>query len=147
MVSAKPNDSHIMQKIEGWEKLFTAFLINSKNIPFHWGKWDCVNFVDSCYFQLTKKHVIPKELNWKCKRSAIVQIAKYGGDLQGAVRRALFSNDFHLITKNYKKSDIILFKEDSFICGIYNGSSVCAVSDQGITVKENDLIVEGFRCG
>lgn len=148
MVSKAYGANERMKKIEGWEDLLTAFLIEHKTRPFSWGSWDCVSFVDECYKRLTRFHVIPEELHWSCERTAILQIQQYGYDLRGSVKKALLSKGFSLIRSGFKKSDIVIFKEnDSDVCGIFNGQSVCAVSDEGITVKSKEQIVEAYRCG
>ena len=77
-----------MKKKEDWQPLFFAFIEESYNTPFEWGKWDCCKFSDACIKAITGKALIPKDLKWKDEETAMAAIKSYGGTLGKAIDKA-----------------------------------------------------------
>ena len=67
-----------MKKKPDWESIFDDFLAKNINIPFEWGKWDCVTFANEFVKQMTGESVLPKEWKWKTEEQAMKSIIKYG---------------------------------------------------------------------
>ena len=68
-----------------WQIKFDVFVEANTNKPFEWGKWDCCLFSDACIKAMTGQSLIPKELHWDDKESALETIRDYGNTLKNSI--------------------------------------------------------------
>ena len=135
-----------MKKKEDWQPLFFAFIEESYNTPFEWGKWDCCKFSDACIKAITGKALIPKDLKWKDEETAMAAIKSYGGTLGKAIDKAAKAQKLTMIKPGFLQcGDLVIWKEESEMCGMYNGIAILCPSEDGLAVKESELALRGWR--
>ena len=135
-----------MKKIIDWQPVFNEFVKENYHKPFVWGKWDCCLFSDACIKAITGENLIPKSLKWKDEASAMVAIKEYGGTLGKAIDKAAKLKKLKKIKPMFLQcGDLVIFKEESELAGIYDGSAILAPSDDGIEVKPTELALRGWR--
>lgn len=130
---------------ENWVGLFDEFVFKHKDKKFEWGKWDCCIFSNALIRHLTGGNVIPKTLKWTDKKSALESISEYGGDLNGAIKKAT-KNKLLPVNKNYiQKTDLIVYKQESQLVGIFDGFKILGPSDEGIIGNQYEKILSAYR--
>lgn len=135
-----------MKKKETWQTLFFEFVEANYNKPFVWGKWDCCLFSDACIKAMTGKVLIPKELKWKDEASAMKSIKDYGGTLLKSIDKAAKAKKLTKIKPMFLQcGDLVIWQEESQMCGMYDGQAILCPSEDGIAVKPTDLALHGWR--
>jgi hypothetical protein len=135
-----------MKKKADWQPLFFEFVETNYQKPFSWGKWDCCKFSDACIKAITGKSLIPKELKWKDEESAMKAIKSYGGSLGKAIDKAAKAQSLTKVGKVFLQcGDLVIWKEESEMCGMYDGQAILCPSDDGIALKPTDLALHGWR--
>ena len=135
-----------MKKKADWQPLFFEFVETNYQKPFSWGKWDCCKFSDACIKAITGKSLIPKELKWKDEESAMKAIKSYGGSLGKAIDKAAKAQSLTKVGKVFLQcGDLVIWKEESEMCGMYDGQAILCPSDEGIALKPTDLALHGWR--
>ena len=135
-----------MKKKADWQSLFFAYIEEVYNKPFEWGKWDCCMFSDACIKTMTGKALIPKDLKWKDEPSAMKAIKDYGGTLGKAIDKAAKAQKLKRIKPGFLQSgDLVIWKEETEMCGIYNGNAILCPSEDGLAVKTSELALRGWR--
>ena len=67
-----------MKKKANWYDDLFIYLEENKDKPFKWGSWDCCRFSNGAIKAMTGKTMIPSEVKWTSKVSALKAIKKYG---------------------------------------------------------------------
>ena len=137
-----------MYKQNNWHKGFWDFIDENKNKPFEWGTWDCCKFTDAMIQIMTGESLIPKELHWTDKKSAFVEIKRYGGDLLGAFAKSCKEKNILEINKNFIRcGDLCVYEglEESYLVGFSDGINILGVDEKGITTEPHDKIVKAWR--
>ncbi len=135
-----------MKKLQNWSIKFDDFMTKHKDTPFVWGKWDCCLFSDACIKAMTGESLIPKTLRWSDEKSALKAIRDYGKTLSGAIEKAakkkkLIPTDPMFI----QKGDLLVYKQESELCGMYSGSKVLGPSENGLITNQYEEIVAVWR--
>ena len=135
-----------MKKLPNWDSLFFDFVEKNRKKQFEWGKWDCCLFADACIKEITGESLIPKELKWKNKKTALEAIKSYGGSLKKSIEKACKAKKVKSIHKNFcTTGDLVVFKEKSELVGMSDGFNVLSPSDDGLEVKNDVKILKVFR--
>ena len=136
-----------MKKKADWQKYFNEFIDVNMHKPFHWGKWDCCIFSDSCINAMTGTTLIPKQLVWKDKKSALQAITGYGNTLQNSISKAAKAKKLENININYlQKGDLVVIeKNGDQVCGMYDGSKTIGPSEDGIAAIAGSNIIDAWR--
>ena len=135
-----------MKRREDWMPKFFAFVEENYHKPFVWGKWDCCLFSDACIKVMTGKSLIPKQLKWKDEESAMQSIKDYGGTLGKALDKAAKAQKLKKIKPMFLQTgDLVIWKEESEMCGMYDGQAILCPSDDGLAVKPTELALRGWR--
>lgn len=135
-----------MKRREDWMPKFFAFIEENYQKPFVWGKWDCCLFSDACIKVMTGKSLIPKELKWKDEESAMQSIKGYGGTLGKSLDKAAKAQNLKKIKPMFLQTgDLVIWKEESEMCGMYDGQAILCPSDDGLEVKPTELALRGWR--
>lgn len=142
-----------IRKKPNWEEKHFEFLLANKDRPFEWGKWDCILFCNAYMKQITGTDVLKgdKDLNkWKSEEEAMKAIKDYGKILSKAIARRVEMFDFVEIPKNrfnfLQKGDLVVYKEESELTGIFDGSNVLGPGSDGIKLNNSVKIVKAWRC-
>ena len=125
-----------MRKQIDWQIKFDDFVEANTHKPFEWGKWDCCLFSDACIKAMTGQSLIPKELHWDDKESALETIRDYGNTLKNSIKKASKRKDLEKVDLNYlQKGDLIVMEQDgNNVCGMLNGGKTLGVNEEGIVV-------------
>ena len=135
-----------MKKKKDWQPLFFEFVEANYNKGFVWGKWDCCKFSDACIKAITGKSLIPKELKWKDEESAMKAIKSYGGTLGKSIDKAAKAQSLTKVGKVFLQcGDLVIWKEESEMCGMYDGQAILCPSDDGLALKPTELALHGWR--
>ena len=136
-----------MRKQIDWQIKFDKFIEANMEKPFEWGKWDCCLFSDACIKAMTGQSLIPKELVWKDKESALQAITDYGITLKNSIAKASKRKDLEKINSNYlQKGDLVVMEQDgNNVCGMFNGAKTLGVNEDGIVVLKDFKIIEAWR--
>tara|TARA_B100001939_G_scaffold345843_1_gene363352 strand:+ start:1842 stop:2258 length:417 start_codon:yes stop_codon:yes gene_type:complete len=125
-----------MKKSADWEQKTYEHFAKFKEKGFAWGKWDCVRFTDAYFRSVTGKSAIPKGIKWKDEKSALKAISELGDNFPTTIKNVLKTNKLKKIQKEYAQvGDIVLFKEEEHLLGIYDGVSIQAVTEVGLVSK------------
>lgn len=135
-----------MKKKQDWEQITANFLLENKNKGFAWGKWDCCRFVNAYIYAVTGLNAIPSGLDWKDQKSALQAISKLGNNFPETINNVFKELKLEKIKKNFAQfGDIILFKEQEHLLGIYDGTFIHGVTDNGLQTKSIDLAKNIWR--
>ena len=135
-----------MKKKEDWEKHLNNFVQSNFDKPFVWGQWDCCLFSDACIKAMTGQSLIPKELHWVDKESALETIRDYGITLINSIRKACEQKNLEKIHPSFlQKGDLVIIQQETQVCGIYDGSKTIGPSTDGISAISGNRIIEGWR--
>ena len=136
-----------MRKQIDWQIKFDKFVEANMEKPFEWGKWDCCLFSDACIKAMTGQSLIPKELHWDDKESALETIRDYGNTLKNSIKKASKRKDLEKVNLNYlQKGDLIVMEQDgNNVCGMFNGAKTLGVNKEGIVVLKDFKIIEALR--
>ena len=95
---------------------------------------------------MTGKSLIPKSLKWKDEETAMKSIKEYGGTLGKSLDKAAKAQNLTKIKPVFLQcGDLVIWKEESEMCGIYNGTNILCPSDDGLAVKSTELALRGWR--
>ena len=124
-------------KVDGWSYEFDMFIEKAYKKDFAWGTWDCCKFADACLSAISdKKTYIPKSLSWTDEESAINSIKKYGGTLNKSIAKA-FKGKLNQVDKlSMIKGDLVVFKEESQLVGMTDGSKIIGPTEGGLAYKK-----------
>tara|TARA_R100000773_G_scaffold37674_1_gene32742 strand:+ start:226 stop:642 length:417 start_codon:yes stop_codon:yes gene_type:complete len=136
-----------MKKKQDWQLHFNEFVEKNMYKKFEWGKWDCCIFSDACIKAITGNSLIPKELHWVDKETALMAITSYGNTLKNSIRLACIKKNLTKINSNYlQKGDLVIIQGDGdAICGIYDGSKTIGPSETGLCAISGNKVIEGWR--
>ena len=135
-----------MKKLIDWEIKFNLFIEKNKNKPFKWGSWDCCKFSNALIKEITGEDLIPKNLKWKDKISAMKEIKKYNKTLLKSIEKACKAKNVNEIDKAYiTKGDLVVYKEESELVGISDGMNILTPTDDCVGVKNNVNILKVWR--
>ena len=135
-----------MKKLPDWQILFNQFVLENQTKKFVWGKWDCCLFSDACIKAMTGETLIPKQLKWHNKETAMKSIKDYGKTLKGSITKACKEKKIKTIDANYiTTGDLVVYKEETELVGISDGFNILAPSEEGIATKDHSLILKVWR--
>ena len=120
-------------------KPFITGFITTSGLP-------CCLFSNACLKAITGKDIIPKTLKWKDEESAYEAIKKYNGTLGKSVAKACKKAGMREIPKSFvQKGDLVIYKEENELVGIWDGYAVLTPTDDCLGVKNNVDILEVWR--
>ena len=135
-----------LRKKPDWLILFDEFMDKNRSKRFIWGSWDCVLFSNSFIKYITGNNLLPKEWKWKNEEEAIKSIKKFGKNkgLAIAIDNACKKvKGIERIDPMYiSKGDLVVYKEETELCGISDGFKVLTPSKRGLASK-NDINIVG----
>jgi hypothetical protein len=135
-----------VKMLPDWQALYADFVEAHREDSFAWGKWDCVMFSDALIKAVTGESIIPKEMKWKTEPEARKAIKAYGKTFLGAVSKAAKASGLKEIPLGFMtQGDLVVYKEESQLCGICDGFYIIGPSDDGIGHKNLDLAIKAFR--
>lgn len=137
-----------IRKKPDWDTRLFNFIVKNKNRPFKWGEWDCCLFADAVIKEITGKSIIPRQLKWKDKRTAVQAIKKYGGSFQECMEKATSAKNIQSVpTAFITTGDLVMFKDldNRILVGICDGYVTLAPSGDGLERKNNDLAIKVWR--
>tara|TARA_R100000781_G_scaffold111527_1_gene78010 strand:- start:174 stop:590 length:417 start_codon:yes stop_codon:yes gene_type:complete len=135
-----------MRKKKNWEQKTFDHIAKYKDKGFAWGKWDCVRFSNEYIRSVTGKSAIPKGIDWKNEKTALSAIAELGDNFPHTINNVLNNLPLQKIEKQYVQvGDIVLFKEEEHLLGIYDGNFIQAVTETGLQAKPIDLAINIWR--
>ena len=135
-----------MKKKENWMLKFFDFTHQNYYEPFIWGKWDCCMFSDACIKEMTGENLIPKKLKWTDEKSAMQAIKDYGGTLAKSIDKAAKAKKLKSVKPVFLQcGDLVIWKEETEMCGMYDGQAILCPSENGIEVKPTNLAIKGWR--
>jgi len=135
-----------MKKKLDWQIEFHKFIDKNKFKGFAWGSWDCCKFANACIKAMTGEDLIPKELNWKNEEEALKSIKDYGGTLKNSIKKASKKKNLLEIDLDHLQiGDLVVYKEESQLVGIYDGNFVLTPTDNKLGVVKNANILSAWR--
>ena len=135
-----------MIKKDNWAQRFDNFVADNYEKKFVWGKWDCCLFSDACIKAMTGQSLIPKQLHWVDKESALETIRDYGYTLINSIRKACIEKNLQKIHPSFlQKGDLVIIQQKTQVCGMYDGIKTIGPSETGISAISGNAIVEGWR--
>jgi hypothetical protein len=135
-----------MKKKTDWQQKFDMFVLEHFDKPFVWGKWDCCIFSDSCIKAMTGQSLIPKQLLWNDKDSALETIRDYGDTLANSIKKACKRKKLENINQAFlQKGDLVIIQQESQVCGMFDGAKTIGPSEYGISAISGNNIIEGWR--
>lgn len=135
-----------MKKKQDWEQKTFEHITKYKDKGFAWGKWDCCRFTNAYIRSVTGKSAIPKGINWKDEKSALEAISELGDNFPSTIKNVFKNLNLKKIKKEYAQvGDIVLFKEEEHLLGIFDGISIQSVTDSGLVAKPLDLAINIWR--
>lgn len=136
----------MLVKKNDWQILFYDFIEKNRFKPFKWGTWDCCKFSNACIKAMTGEDLIPKELKWKNEEEALESIKNYGGTLSNSIKKACKLKGLVEIDKNHMQlGDLVVYKEETELAGIFDGSLVLTPQDEILSAKSNVNVVAVWR--
>lgn len=131
---------------DDWEKKLFQYLKKVEGKKFAWKNWNCCNFVDGYIRAVSDYKLIPNNISWSNKKTALEAIRGLGDSFLDAVTHALSLQNISEINKNYiGVGDIVFFKEKDHLLGVCDGSNIIAVSDDGLVTKPMDRAIKVWR--
>ena len=135
-----------MKKKDDWQSDLFKFIDEVYTKPFVWAKWDCCTFSDACIKIMTGKSLIPKTLKWKDEETAMQSIKSYGGTLGKSIDKAAKAQNLKKVKPMFLQcGDLVIWQEESEMCGIYDGQGILCPSDNELAVKPTNLALRGWR--
>lgn len=96
-------------------------------IPFAWGKHDCMLFTIGWVEIATGKKYLPEKL-WKDEKEAVRLVKKQGGLIE------VFDKHFTRIDPNYAKDGDLTVVDG--VASLFSGSKVVSVGENGLAFKK-----------
>mgnify|MGYP003134533492 CR=1 FL=1 len=135
-----------MKKKNNWEQKTFEHIAKYKDKGFAWGKWDCCRFTNAYIRSVTGKSVIPKGIDWKDEKSALEAISALGSNFPSTIKNVFKSHNLTKIKKEYAQvGDIVLFKEEEHLLGIFDGMFIQSVTETGLQPKSLNLAINIWR--
>ena len=133
-----------IDKLEDWKINLHLFLVQHKDYEFAWGSWDCCRFTDAAVLAMTGQNLVPKELRWHDRKTAIEVIRKNGDNFPALAKSILMKAGLQPVEKP-QLGDVTIYKKKDFAIGIYDGFVIRAPSDKGTAAVAKFHITESFR--
>lgn len=135
-----------MKKKIDWQIEFDNFIEKNRFKGFTWGSWDCCKFANACIKAMTDEDLIPKELSWKNEKEAMKSIKEYGKTLNKSLAKACKKKGLINVDINYlQKGDLIVYKEESELVGMYDGFNFLTPTDDKLGVKKDVNVLSAWR--
>lgn len=135
-----------MKKKANWNELLFNYFQEVENKPFKWGSWDCCRFSNGAIKAMTGKTMIPSEVKWTSKVSALKAIKKYGGNLIKSIEKACKNKGLKEINPAYMTAgDLVVYDGTDINVGICDGVNIVCVTDDGFTVLPNEKAIKVWR--
>ena len=143
-----------MKKIIDWEIAFDNFIEKNRSRKFRWGSWDCILFSNACVKSYSGESLLPKEWRtWKNKSEAlesIIKLSKGKGLVAGIENAMKLTSGWKEVPESHlQKGDVVVYKEETELCGIYDGYACLSPTNykhgNNISVKHNCNIVKAWR--
>jgi hypothetical protein len=95
---------------------------------------------------MTGKTMIPSEVKWTSKVSALKAISKYGGTLIKSIEKACKNKGLQEIKPAYiTAGDLVVYDGSDINVGICDGMNIVCVTDDGYTVLSNEKAIKVWR--
>ena len=135
-----------MKKKANWYDDLFIYLEENKDMPFKWGSWDCCRFSNGAIKAMTGKTMIPSEVKWTSKVSALKAISKYGGSLVKSIDKACKNKGLQEIKPAYiTAGDLVVYDGSDINVGICDGMNIVCVTDDGYTILPNEKAIKVWR--
>ncbi len=129
-----------------WENILFDYFAKVKDQGFAWGKWDCCRFVDGYIQAVTEESAIPKGLDWSDETTALKAISELGDNFPQTINNVFKKLKYKQIKLPYiSVGDIVLFKEEEHLLGIFDGTYIQGIADSGLVPKPIALAKQVWR--
>lgn len=120
----------MVERLEGWEKRYSQFLIERKKMPHEWGTNDCMQFVARGVESITGINFYEPYSTYEDEEGAKNVLEKHNGIIE------IMNSHLGQSHRNYKKAkrgDPVVFRTKEIIGGLVSdcGEKILGVSDQG----------------
>lgn len=117
-----------------------------KDKKFDWKDWNCCIFVDRYIELLTGHKFIPDGITWTDRKTALEAIRGVERNFLYAVNKVCNEHNYERVNyQDMKTGDIVLFKEHLRLLGIFDGTFIKAVGDDGLVRKPKHLTLQAWR--
>lgn len=117
-----------------------------KDKKFDWKEWNCCLFVDRYIELLTGHNFIPNGITWSDRKTALQAIRGVDITFQNAINKVCKEHNYENIDyQDMKIGDIVLFKEKLKLLGIFDGTFIKAVGNDGLVRKPKHLTLQAWR--
>jgi hypothetical protein len=136
-----------MKKLPNWQADLFEFINANKAKGFAWGNWDCCLATNAAIKAMTGRDLIPKELSWSDKKTALKSISTYGNTLLACMDKACSIQGIEELALPYLGvGDFAVFEQNGReIVGICDGTNLLGVGDNGWQTEPNDAAVKAWR--
>lgn len=129
----------MVTRLENWPVRFSGYLKSRREMPFEWGKHDCMTFVSGAVAAITGYDFLDEYLPYSDEKTAKEMLEEYGG-LRGIITEHL-GHSGHSNVLVAQRGDVVISKLETspgifqIVSGIIDdsGKNVCAVTDKGFS--------------
>jgi hypothetical protein len=115
----------MIQRLEGWEKRFSAFLQERQRAPFVWGENDCILFAADAIVAITGFDLAASVRGLYASEEEAKALLKQRGGLEAAITEA-FGFKPHDNRLKAHRGDGVLVEAHGFICAAVMDDSICS---------------------
>lgn len=122
----------MVSRLDNWPALLSAYIRERRNMPFEWGKNDCMAFVSGGVRALTGHDFFPGFSDYVDEETAKALLEKHGGPA-GIISQCLGHTGSRDI-KHAQRGDVVIAKLPEITGGIVDdtGRAFCVVTQQGL---------------
>ena len=129
-----------------WEKILFEYFAKVKDQGFSWGQWDCCRFVDGYIQAVSDQSAIHKGIDWSDEKSALKAISELGDNFPETINNVFKKLKYKEIKLSFiNVGDIVLFKEEEHLLGIFDGTYIQGIADSGLVPKPISLAKQAWR--
>jgi hypothetical protein len=134
-------------RLEGWELRLEVILEASRRSPYQLGHHDCFSVACSVVEAMTGvNHWLRWAGTYSTPRQALVRIAEYGGNFDGAAEKLFGSPSVDV--KLARRGDIVKFVHNGEPhLGVINGSTAAVLGPDGLRWVERTACERAWRIG
>jgi hypothetical protein len=126
-----------------WDHILISYIESRKEVPFEWGKNDCITFVLHYLYLVTGIDVIETLPKWNNALSAMRAIRTLGIDLDDIFRK--IAVEYSVVKKPkelIQRGDIAIIKSPNGpMCTLCIGKDIVAPGEDGIIPQSKDNII------
>lgn len=121
----------MVERLDGWQKLLSDYLAERRNMPFEWGKQDCMAFVAKGVEALTGHDFFTEYSDYHDEESAAALLARNRG-VAGIIIACLGESSKNILEAT--RGDVVLVNTPELSGGIVDdsGRHIALVNRQGL---------------